>query len=242
MQKIVTLWKKDMMKRRYDEQVAEPWVECDKCGFWYHQICALYQSSSEEEFFEKFVCPLCVLENATESHVKEPGDDDVDDQEEVDGVENAMKIVAKEMMILKEQQRSKTTTFLTHSIEDEIIIIEEDTSGSDSDEIILMRSNSETHENDSVNVATTTSHSELQHCSNIVPLCAKSLPTTALSTFLESLVKELLITYGFEEVSSTITIRMTSNIQRKIEINHGLREFYQQIYQQSFSWLSKLFR
>ena len=36
------LLKKNLLKRRLDEEVAEPWVSCDICGHWFHHICALY--------------------------------------------------------------------------------------------------------------------------------------------------------------------------------------------------------
>eukprot|EP00428_Durinskia_dybowskii_P061633 CAMPEP_0170382260 /NCGR_PEP_ID=MMETSP0117_2-20130122/14849_1 /TAXON_ID=400756 /ORGANISM="Durinskia baltica, Strain CSIRO CS-38" /LENGTH=1656 /DNA_ID=CAMNT_0010637889 /DNA_START=260 /DNA_END=5230 /DNA_ORIENTATION=+ len=58
------LLKKHLLKRRADEEVAEPWVACDSCGNWYHQICALYSQLGDAEASEQslsFCCPFCVL-------------------------------------------------------------------------------------------------------------------------------------------------------------------------------------
>lgn len=54
------LLKKHLLKRRADEELAEPWVACDSCGNWYHQICAMY-NSIEEKGARTFCCPFCVL-------------------------------------------------------------------------------------------------------------------------------------------------------------------------------------
>ena len=72
-----TLLKKDLLKRCADEEVAEPWVACDSCGHWYHQICSLYNKlqdtapllsrqnavdCSESIIIDQyFCCPFCVL-------------------------------------------------------------------------------------------------------------------------------------------------------------------------------------
>ncbi|GLE02622.1 hypothetical protein PINS_up011463 [Pythium insidiosum] len=58
----VTLMKSSLLKRKNSEVAEEPWVECDSCKLWYHQICALFNErnhaiSGEQE---PFVCPLCV--------------------------------------------------------------------------------------------------------------------------------------------------------------------------------------
>lgn len=66
-----TVLKKDMLKRRSDEEVAEPWVHCDTCHHWMHQICALYtdclpSDSLEGDIQAKFECPMCRLEAISE--------------------------------------------------------------------------------------------------------------------------------------------------------------------------------
>lgn len=76
------LLKKNLLKRRLDEEVAEPWVSCDICGHWFHHICALYNdrisvsgggramtggTSTSTSIRGPYECPLCKLEAAQEA-------------------------------------------------------------------------------------------------------------------------------------------------------------------------------
>jgi hypothetical protein len=64
--------KKSLLKRRFDEEIAEPWVECDRCGYWFHQICALYSGLCAKDMAQVFACPLCVLESGKKPAVVSP--------------------------------------------------------------------------------------------------------------------------------------------------------------------------
>lgn len=55
--------KEKLSKQKNSDVVEEPWVECDLCKRWYHQVCALFNErnnaiSGEEEPFH---CPFCVI-------------------------------------------------------------------------------------------------------------------------------------------------------------------------------------
>ena len=62
------LWyKRDLIKRRFDCDVHEPWVQCDCCLRWAHQACALFNAKAECDArgaAGAFVCPLCELQHA----------------------------------------------------------------------------------------------------------------------------------------------------------------------------------
>lgn len=62
--------KKDLLKRRFDEEVAEPWVQCAICSRWVHQICALFNDRYHVDKQNSFTyeCPLCKIETLYGTH------------------------------------------------------------------------------------------------------------------------------------------------------------------------------
>jgi hypothetical protein len=70
------LTKKDVLKRKTEEESAEPWVKCDRCSQWMHQVCSLYnhlagKALSDEQIY--FECPLCKLDDAAQERKIEKG-------------------------------------------------------------------------------------------------------------------------------------------------------------------------
>ncbi|CAM9147228.1 unnamed protein product, partial [Ectocarpus fasciculatus] len=57
----MTLYKKDLQKKKHTEEFDEPWVACDRCGSWVHMVCALFNSRRNLSEKMPFICPLCIL-------------------------------------------------------------------------------------------------------------------------------------------------------------------------------------
>ncbi|KAJ1448412.1 histone acetylation protein-domain-containing protein [Pelagophyceae sp. CCMP2097] len=57
-------YKRDLLKRKFDDDVAEPWVQCDTCSRWVHQVCALFNAKAEADTGggARFVCLLCEIQ------------------------------------------------------------------------------------------------------------------------------------------------------------------------------------
>ena len=46
-------------RHRNDDMVAEPWVQCDGCSRWVHQICGLFNGRKHCASNSEYFCPLC---------------------------------------------------------------------------------------------------------------------------------------------------------------------------------------
>jgi hypothetical protein len=56
-------YKKDLLKRKNDEEIAENWLTCSKCERGVHQVCAMHNEFVHSE--EDYVCPTCIAESST---------------------------------------------------------------------------------------------------------------------------------------------------------------------------------
>ena len=59
--------KRNLMRCKSDEEVAEAWVSCDACGKWVHEICGLYNerfgdADHSGKLQPRYECPRCKLE------------------------------------------------------------------------------------------------------------------------------------------------------------------------------------
>jgi E1A/CREB-binding protein len=56
----VTLRKSELIKKKHDEKFEEPWVQCDKCQMWVHQLCALFNGKRNSHTNVSYYCPFCL--------------------------------------------------------------------------------------------------------------------------------------------------------------------------------------
>jgi hypothetical protein len=55
-----TITKQMLIKKKNNGLYGEPWVCCDMCNEWMHQICGLYNPRAEAKYADgRFVCPIC---------------------------------------------------------------------------------------------------------------------------------------------------------------------------------------
>ena len=51
----------DLMKMKNEEQVSEPWVQCDQCQVWVHQVCGLFNKGQNGQETH-YLCPTCLMD------------------------------------------------------------------------------------------------------------------------------------------------------------------------------------
>lgn len=60
-------YKRDLLKRCFEGDATEAWVQCDMCASWTHQTCALFNPWIQSDVvcgMHVFMCPPCQLRNA----------------------------------------------------------------------------------------------------------------------------------------------------------------------------------
>lgn len=69
-QQTTTLAKNTLLKAKFLDQLTEPWVQCDKCSGWVHQICVLFNACENADDAADddapYMCPLCRLKELDE--------------------------------------------------------------------------------------------------------------------------------------------------------------------------------
>ena len=62
----VIFYKRDLLKRKFDDEVAEGWIACKSCKKTFHQVCVLFNSrgvGASRKWGPPFLCPFCVFPN-----------------------------------------------------------------------------------------------------------------------------------------------------------------------------------
>jgi E1A/CREB-binding protein len=55
------IFKRDLVKKKNNEEPEENWVACDDCERWVHQICGLFNARQNKDADVKYSCPKCLL-------------------------------------------------------------------------------------------------------------------------------------------------------------------------------------
>lgn len=177
------LKKKSLLKRKFDEEIAEPWVSCQQCGFSFHQICVLAPNQFQrlDDLNKAFTCPICMLEEGVTNITAQMK-------------QQSWNIISPVSTPFAPLAESFDVPLSSPVPIDEIM----ESSEMKVDDMVL----------------------------NVTPernsWRAAELPRSALSDFLESLVKDLLERKGFPDVKESITIRLTSNLPKLMEVPRAI--------------------
>ena len=63
--------KSKLKKKKNEEKLLEPWVQCDFCDAWVHQVCALFNKVRDEGGAGQYACPNCLLKKMEKGQVKQ---------------------------------------------------------------------------------------------------------------------------------------------------------------------------
>lgn len=190
------LSKRDLLKRRFDEEVAEPWVQCSICERWIHQICAMFTDlpNDIELFDSTFTCPLCKLDRMGNSS------------------SDQLAAVSKNMKSNNHQKRRKIENA---DVDDFKIISENDGDEtkfeSDSEFIKAQLAGSS-------DTSVETCESDTGDFTYLKDYNAKRLLKSKLSNFIEEMVFERLRVLGRGDVSDSLTIRVVSNVKLCLDV------------------------
>lgn len=54
------MYKKDLQKKKNDDEIEEGWVQCDCCESWVHMICGLFNKGKNDKNVH-YLCPNCLV-------------------------------------------------------------------------------------------------------------------------------------------------------------------------------------
>ncbi|GAB9470170.1 Histone acetyltransferase [Globisporangium polare] len=201
--------KSSLVKAKFLDELTEPWVQCDKCNGWVHQICALFNAceDSEDDDDMPFTCPVCrvdELELAEQDWDVEmsPSETSVDEFP-LKTRKYAFEVMGSHSPILKRKPTPKEFTRVLGfdtAIEEKVFDYLGD---EEMDKLESLKT---------AQIEGFVSSRELRSC--------------ALSRFMQSWVHRHLVELGEHEAAQSINIKVVSSLKSSCQVSPVVREHF----------------
>uniref|UniRef100_K3WEQ4 histone acetyltransferase n=1 Tax=Globisporangium ultimum (strain ATCC 200006 / CBS 805.95 / DAOM BR144) TaxID=431595 RepID=K3WEQ4_GLOUD len=215
-----------LVKAKFLDELTEPWVQCDHCNGWVHQICALFNASEDSDDAEEvpYTCPLCRINELTRAEQDwdiemSPSETSVDEFP-LNTYKHKFEFMGSHSPVLKRKPAAKefTRALGFDSVVEEKVF---DYLGDD----------------------------EVDECENLRSIekiegfvRSEQLQSCALSRFMQTWVRQHLVALGEHEAAQSIAIKVASSIKSSCQVSQVIREQFQsgnQSYPESIDFTSK---
>jgi len=217
-------YKRDLLKRGYDEDISESWIQCSSCSEFVHQACGLFNPftcpAQERNLRVKqagFVCPLCRLTPGETGLLPPVWLDDNDPETFACRPEPPASV----LQITDISTESSSTSSLSL----EVLSSSGESVGGDTTEEASSWDGSEAEEPRELDTI---------HSAEINPMDsmedrrwdARSLPVCHMAQFIESKVHARLIELGHEDMAESVMIRVASSVSREWNVPLPVRKYF----------------
>ncbi|KAL7692696.1 putative bromodomain, Zinc finger, PHD-type, Zinc finger, FYVE/PHD-type [Plasmopara halstedii] len=215
-----TVSKYALLKSKFTDELTEPWVQCDFCNGWVHQICALFNAceNADEDNEVLYICPLCRL--------KELDANRKNDELGMSPIETSVEDFPTE--VSEDLQRSPRSVFKRRSYVNGLTRA----LGFDKkvgDQVLDFMTQGDIKAVDYCNVTRFVKSEDLQSCD--------------LSRFMQRWVQQHLKKIGEHEAGHTIVVKVVSSIKSSCHVSAVVRDHFRsasQEYPQCIDYTSKV--
>lgn len=207
-----TVQKNTILRSKFTDELTEPWVQCDRCFGWVHQICAMFNAKQDEAEggTQPYVCPLCLLRDYEET--------------EMDSLQKSPTAVSTEVNKFTEPRSAcdegishspveKKKSFLTFFVRKpfQFHFFETPSSSSASPCPASFKSNR------SVSPLSMPTLGAWNHA-----LSSDTLPSFNISLFIQEWVRQCLFQLGEKEAANSIVVKLASSLKVKAPLSKEL--------------------
>lgn len=204
------LAKNMLMKAKFVDELTEPWVQCDRCNGWVHQICALFNACEDSSDGEEapYACPLCRIDELASVEQSwdvemSPSATSVDQFPLKSTHKHALELMGSHSPVLK---RKPTAKEFTRALGFDTVIEKK---------VFDFLGTFEAAETDTV---------------MRLPIdgfvTSQQLRSSALSRFMQAWVREHLEKLGERDAAQSIVVKVVSSIKSSCQVSPVVREHF----------------